>query len=411
MRRISVNVRALSAYVFVLILCYLAGTYVAPFYFYLYVFMIVLPLYCLVQVVVSKSTLQCVQTVDADSPVKGDLLHYQVWVTGRPFLTTEAILHFRPVHSRLPYRIPDIRVALTGSRLVEESIDVRLRHRGTYTIGLEEIKIVDPLGWLSLRKEESHRTFIVRPRILPLVPPIAETRVHALSESGANGVEQDLTMLEGLSGYREGEPVKHIAWKKYFTTGAPYLKQFGGSSEPAVTVYLDLRFPSGLREDDYEVRQTTEDCSIEMAISLVKSYLDRGIRVGVRSVGESLYSFVGSGPADFERFYSDTDILCFAPTAPSPARLYESDRSDGIAGGSVLFVTHLADEELFETASERCRNGDRTGVFLNLTAMGHEQRELADSYGRMLRSIETGMYFSAHEETLVEDLRTWKGKP
>lgn len=407
MKRVSINLRAVGAYLFVLILVYLAGVYVGRFYYFLYVFMFVLPLYSIAQVVLSVATLDAIQAIDEENPSKGDTLHYRVWITGKPLLTTNVVLRFKPVHSRLPFRIPEMRVALTGRRLVEESFDINLKHRGNYDVGVESIEITDPLGWLSLRKAGSYRSFFVHPRVLCLSPPVSETRVHAQSESGTNGIEQDLTLFEGLIDYREGNPIKYIAWKKYLTTGAPYLKQFGGSSEPAVTIYLDLRQAPGFPLDD-EHQLSAEDCSIEIVISLVRAYLSRGIRVRVRGVGDRLYEFSGDSQGDFARFFHESDGLCFTPGAAPPTRLFESDRSEGAIEGTVLFVTHIVDERTFETAAERGLAGDRTGVFFNSTASNEAERDRAASYGRAVRSTGAGVYFTAEERTLVDDLRRWE---
>ncbi len=407
MGRVSVNFKVLCAYLFVLVLVYLAGTYVAHAYFVIYVFMLILPIYSILQVVLSAMSLECIQAFETDNPSKGDVIHYRVWVSGKPFLTTEVNIQFRPVHNRLPYRIPELHLALTGKRLVERAFDIHLRHRGSYTLGIEVIRISDALGWLTLTKLGTSRTFYVHPRILTLKPPAAETRVHALSESGVNGVEEDLTMFEGLAGYREGEPIKHVAWKKYLTTGTPYLKRFGGSSEPAVMLYLDLRMPVGFPPQS-EAVPTTEDCSIEMAISLVKGYLDRGNRVTVRAATRWIYTFVGTHGEDFARFFEETDDLVFSPGAPSPARLYESDRSESPMEGSVLFVTHIIDDHLFEVVSERNRASGRTGVFLNTTALNETEKERAASYGQLVRSSAGGIFRSAHSASLKEDLVRWE---
>lgn len=407
MRRVSVNLKALGAYLFVLILVYLAGVYVGRFYFFLYVFMVVLPVYSLLQVVLSALTLEAIQAIDGEEPSKGDTIRYKVWITGKPLLTTDVTLHFMPVHSRSLIRVRELRVALTGRRFVEETFEIRIRHRGTYWVGIESMVITDPLGWLSVKKRSSYQTFLVHPRVFRIAPPLAETRAHAISESGTNGVEQDLTLFEGLAGYREGDPIRYIAWKKYLTTGAPYLKRFGGSSEPAIGIYLDLRPLLGFPEND-ETVLSTEDCSIEMAISLVKGYLERGIRVTVRAFGRKLYSYMGIAPGDFLRFFQETDELSFAADAPSPVRLYESDLSEGLVEGSILFVTHCLDERIFETVSERGLTGNRTGVLLNLTSLNEVEKERAAAYGRRVRATGAGVYYSAHEATLKDDLRSWE---
>lgn len=407
MRRVSVNLPALCAYVFVLILTYLAGTYVAHFYFFIYVFMLVLGLYSILQVVLSAATLECIQSVDAEHPAKGDTVHFRVWLAGKPLFTTEITVRFAHPHTRLSRRLPELHASLAGRRFEERTFDIPLRHRGSYSVGIESIRISDALGWFALYKTGTTQSFLVHPRIFPLDPPSAETRVHALSDSGAAGPAQDLTMFEGLAGYREGDPIRYVAWKKYLSTGTPYLKRFGGSSEPAVVLYLDLRLPPGFPAES-DVVPTVEDCSIEMAISLVKGYLDRGVAVTVRAAGGGLYTFAGRGPADFARFFEETDGLRLCEGAPSPARMYDADRSDATVEASILFITHIVEERLFEIVSERGRTGEQTGIYLNLTGLNPGERDRAASYGQAVRSSGAGLCFTADADTIENDITQWR---
>ena len=61
MRRVSVKVRAALLYLFSGTLVYLAGVYVNPLYYYLYIFLSLLPVFSALQVALTVITLRCTQ--------------------------------------------------------------------------------------------------------------------------------------------------------------------------------------------------------------------------------------------------------------------------------------------------------------------------------------------------------------
>ncbi|HUZ18517.1 MAG TPA: DUF58 domain-containing protein, partial [Spirochaetia bacterium] len=337
---VSVNVRAALLYLFVLVLVYLAGIYINPLYYYLYIFMMLFPIFSALQVVFALVSLRCTQAFDTDRPVKGGTVGYHLRVRGSRFFATGGVhIRFAPIHPRLPERIPDITLTFSGGSSIEEFYSIRCRYRGSYTIGIESLEIRDVLGWLTVRKVSARKTFYVYPRIAKIsTPPAGRVgAVSSLSTNGAGG-ERDYAMIEGLDTYREGSSIKDIAWKKYLTTGVPFLKHFGHSAEPNISIYIDLRQRGFESHRELE----TEDCSIEAAVALVKGFLDQGVPVTVDARGEVGYRFEGSDPAAFAAFYRTTPDLMFHPDAVSPLELIASKTRGSETAGPILILTHLA---------------------------------------------------------------------
>lgn len=401
---VSVNLRAALLYLFVGILVYLAGIYVNTLYYYLYIFLSLFPIFSLVHVGLALSSLRSYQYFDTDQPVKGSTIGYHLRIRGsRLFATGGVRIRFSPIHPRLPDRIPDIALTFNGRNMIEEFYTIRCRYRGTYTIGIESIQISDVLGWLTVRKRGSVRSFHVYPRITTIESPPAGRSYSSLSSpDGSSFGEQDFAMLEGLEGYREGATVKHIAWKKYLTTGVPFLKRFGRSSEVGVTLYIDLRRKGIDSERELEI----EDCSIEAAVAVVKALLDERVPVTVSARGEVGYHFEGSEPSSFAEFYRTTPDLMFHSDGVSPLQLLSMEGREPGIDRPVLILTHIADPALLELANGR--NRADVAIVVNLVGMNERERRRVVAYRDSMHAEGGNLFLIEHAESLQEDARRWQ---
>ena len=345
--RFSIRLRALGVYLFALAVAYLAAAYLGSFFVALFIVLFLLPVVSLVFLFVSYSGIRCHQHFNSDRPVKGQAVRYTCTIENdSPLPIPHCRVVFKPLHPELDVTFEPFVVYLPGHSVVERSFDTILPYRGIYTMGLEVVELSDLLQLFTIRPRTSHRTFYVYPRILPLkqFAPGSEERAGT-AEHGERGGMPDYSLFNQLREYRQGEPIRHMAWKKFAATGKPVIKEFESTAEPAVCIYLDSRAPR-------ENRLAVEDVSVEIVVALVYHFLRRNIPVSVRSAGEQLFSFNGFSASQFDGFYRSTFDLNFSRTF-SPVRLYRSDVDDGaIDTRSVLFVTHAADPELFALAEE-----------------------------------------------------------
>lgn len=405
MRLVSVKIRAALLYLFTGMLVYLAGVYVDPLCYYLYLFLALFPLVSILQVALTLASLHCSQEFDTDQPVKGGTVGYRLSIRGSRFLATGSVhIRFAPIHPRLPDRIPDITLTMSGRGSVEELYTIRCLYRGTYSVGIESLEIRDVLGWLTVRKPADFRTFHVYPRVTKLDPPPLGEQGRAASGAGAGSGERDPAMFEGLEAYREGFSVRHIAWKKFLATGVPFLKHFGRRSESGIRICIDLR-DQGI-EGGRELE--TEDCSIETAVSLVKGFLDWGVPVTVRAHGERSYRFHANGPSSFAEFYRSTHNLLFASNAPSPLELLSMQDSDAEAFGATVIITHVSDPEILDLiGSDR---GGGIAVLLNLCGLGGDARRGVSAYRDAMLDDGGRLFLVESGDTLPEDSMRWQSR-
>lgn len=392
----SVRVRAALLYLFILSLAYLAGVYVGRIYYFAYLALLLVPFLSTVQLLIALAGLRYHQEFDTEHPVKGESIGYRLTIANESFIATGPIdVAFKSIHRDLA-GIKAATFRFTGSGSDERTYTIQCPYRGIYTVGLESLRLRDSLGWLAVRRPVYHRTFYVYPRIVDLAPAFAGSARLGLTTRSESGTERDTSLFEGLAAYRAGTPLRHIAWKKFVATGSPYLKDYGRSAQPGITLYLDLR-----REGPPSRRVLeSEDCSIEITVALVKYFLEAHVPLRVKAMGMDLYTFEASDPDSFERFYRHTINLLFQRSV-SPVDIYLADRNAAAAGAS-LFVTHRLDSELFDLAA-RSRPGS-IGLIVNEHSMSDEERDRLDGAYKTMRENGADIFVVRGPNTIREDL-------
>lgn len=399
MKSILVRLSAALTYLFITTLVYLAGVYVSHVFYFLYLFLIFLPLLSLLQTAVTLVRLRYLQDFDTEHPVKGQSIGYRLTLANESLLSTCIVkVRFKAVHPDLTESLENLSVVFAPRSTVEKHYHISCPYRGIYTVGLESLAARDLLGWIEVGRPVFHRTFYVYPRIVELEPRFAGGRAYGLTRATRAGREDDFALIEDLTDYRNGLPVRHLAWKKYYTTGVPYLKEFAKSSEPGITLYLDLR-----RETAPEPAElAAEDCSVEIAVALVKYFLENGVAISVKAMGLALYTFKGTKAEDFQEFYQHTINLIFQRN-PSPVSLFYADRKRSGIDGAVLFVTHLPDPELL--ALIEVGEEESVAAVFNMSSMSPESKVKLQSFKGSLGDAGHRLSLVRNPETIREDLR------
>lgn len=404
MRVVSVDLRAVGIYLFAGMLVYLAGVYVEQLYYYLYIFLCLLPLLSGVQVLIALASLRCYQSFDTEQPVKGGTIGYRLRILGSPFFLPGGVrVRFAPIHPRLPDRIPDITLAFGGRGVIDEYYTIRCRYRGSYTVGIEYLEVRDVLGWLTLRKAATSRTFHVYPRVTDIPPLPTIDGSEAPSIVGGRGAgEPDPAMFEGLEGYREGASVRYVAWKKFLATGVPFLRQFGRSAQHGIRICIDLREGNG----DAASELAVEDCSIETAVAVVKSLLDEHVPVTVTARGERDFVFRGSDASSFIDFYRATQDLLFHGSAPSPLELLGGGSEASAEERRTIILTHRADPAILTLAT--ASSGREVGIVVNLTGLGARARARIAAFEESIREEGGTLFLVENADSLAEDAERWR---
>lgn len=386
MRRLSVRLPAALLYLFIAVLTYLAGIYVAHLYYFVYVLMMLLPILSVVQMAVTFPALDIDERLDIESPTRGATVRYRITITNRSIFPSGRVrITFAPVHPEMAGYLPEITLSLPGHGRTARELPVLLPYRGHYSVGIDSVVMEDLFGWLVASRRVRGRSFAVYPRRLAIdFAPVLHHETGGAAASSARK-EGDLSLFEGLSPYRSGFPAKQIAWKKFLSTGTPFLKDYGASQRPGVTIYLDMR----RLEPATSALLEAEDSSIEIALALYRSFLALRQPSTMRIASADPSAFSASGPEGFRELYGATVALRFEG-ALSPVALYESDRAAGGAATGVVFVSHLFDEEMLTLVG--ASNRGKAAAVINVAAMSPADRStierrfgyLGNGEGRLL---------------------------
>lgn len=373
----TLRLRACGVYLFAGAVSYLAAAYLGTFFAVFATLFILLPLVSLLLLLIAAAGLRYSQHFSNEQPVKGQELQYRCIIengSAMPLPRVRALFRaIRPTADEEGRGGPagagrgqSLFTYLPGHQFVEREQTVQLPYRGIYTVGLDRIELGDTLQLFTVRPRVKVREFRVYPRILPLgsFQPGSERRLGT-SEVGALGTLPDYSLFNQLREYRPGESVRHLAWKKFASTGVPVVKDYDSTSEPAVSIYVDLR-PVPPAAPDVLL---TEDVTVEALVALVNHFLQRNLPVTVRAASRAPYEFSGDHSSDFARFYESTFELLFV-SGISAARLYETHLETGMNTevNSMFFITHLLDPELLLLLEEQRAGNFQVTLIHNQTA-------------------------------------------
>jgi uncharacterized protein (DUF58 family) len=399
---LSLRAGRIGLYLLALLVVYLAGSYVAPFFLYLFFVLLTLPFLSLSYLLLTFLRLKYYQDFSTEHPMKGETVVYRLILANETFLPLHYLtVGFKTIHPFMEAVLPRfVTYIRTGDRL-EKVYEINCPFRGIYTVGLESLAAEDPLHFLVLRRRVWYRTFYVYPRILALRNfSTGMERSERLTQGASTGSVPDFALFSQLRTYRSGESLHHLAWKKFASTGSPYVKVYDTSAEPGVTIYFDLRptEASGLKALE------TEDVSVEILVALVKYYLDQGIPAAVRAPGRTVYSFRGANPAGFQRFYLSTMELLFQPTI-SAAAFYRLDKqTGGYESSSAIIISHLLDPEIFSTVEVSLAADTPVALILNRSGYAQAERKAVVPYLYSLSERGANIRFVDGPEDIVESL-------
>jgi uncharacterized protein (DUF58 family) len=340
-----VNVRLLAIYAFTLVIMYLAGAYFGNILHILFVFFCILPVFSFIALLIWSAGVSVKQEFSTHMPVKGDAFSYELIIFNKSFLPIPSVkVNFKTVSPSLEVEMPSYTVGVEPGRIIKKLFRIRCPYRGVYEIGAVSLEIHDFFQLFSIRKKTQPGKFIVYPRIIELdefseIGSVAE----GTARNASVGLLPDPTLFQQLKEYRDGDPIRHIYWKKYASIGRPVLKEYDHTRSAGVRIYFDTR-KNNLRKIN-ELEQ--EDVSVEILVALVKFLLDRSIHTSVVAPGWQSGEISSQEKGVFDDFYKATINLRFTDTV-SPVSPYYEDRSAGnLESQIVLFITHLIDPAIF----------------------------------------------------------------
>jgi uncharacterized protein (DUF58 family) len=392
----------IGLYSLALFLVYLAGSYVAPFFLFLFVVLLTLPILSLLYLLLTFFPLKYYQDFSTEHPMKGESVIYRLSLANETLLPLHYLtVEFKTIHPFMEEVLPPFTTYIRARNRIENVYEIHCPFRGIYTVGLESLAAEDPLHFFVFRRRVWYRTFYVYPRVLPLRSfSTGMERSERLAQGSSTGAVPDYALFSRLRSYRHGESLRHAAWKKFASTGTPFLKEYDTSAEPGVTIYFDLRQTglTGLRALE------TEDVSVDILVALVKYYLDQRVPVTVRAPGRSVYNFQGNSQSSFQAFYLSTMELIFQPTI-SPGALYHLDKqSGGFESTSALIISHIFDPEVFSTVDESLIGDTPVALVMNRSGYSQQECKTILPYLHSLSERGANIRFIDGPEDIVEGL-------
>ena len=361
---VRINTRFLGHYLFFSAILYLARSYLGGPFVFLFYTLSLTPILSIMYLITAHLFVRYHQYFENEHPVKGEDVRYRLIVaTESPLAIPRIKLKFKEIHPHVQKVTKDLTFFMPGNHVLTKNYVIRCPYRGIYTIGLESIIYKDFLGIFELERSIWHRTFYVYPRILPLKSiPMPYTSSVADRQSMLQDILKDTTLFNTIRNYRRNESLRHVYWKKFASTGKPYIREYSTSVEQSVSIFIDMRNGNLTGID----KLTAEDTTIEIMIALLNYFLEQGVSLQI-NIGSQQEINVTS-KRDFDRIYRETINLSFTSME---GIAHHCPQSYNLQWNIV--VTHILDELLLDI-SEQSQYGVITPIVL-FNLAGSKNRE------------------------------------
>ncbi|MCX7655309.1 MAG: hypothetical protein N2Z76_02160 [Treponemataceae bacterium] len=219
------------------------------------------------------------QDFSTDHPVRGEPVHYSLVIHNEGIFPTPLIRY------EFSYAGPGLETffyeGMQGCIVLPHEIrktefTFYCHYRGVYSVGIRRLIFRDILGIIELSYIAEPRVFYVYPEIHRL-PSSIDTLFSSSGEQSVlyGGLKEEVGVFENLTPLRSGEGDRHIAWKRFASTGIPCRYQYGKAAGRFLRIVLDLRpLP---QEISSEERLLAEDGAISFVFSLLHYMMQRGI--------------------------------------------------------------------------------------------------------------------------------------
>lgn len=367
---IKIRFRFFGYFLFSTVIFFLARSYIGGFFVFIFYLFLFAPIISILHLIIALSFVRYYQLFENEHPVKGEDVKYRLILADESILPIPRMrIHFKRIHPYLETITEDITLFLSGEQRIEKDYTIRCPYRGIYTIGLERIAYEDFLGILEISRKIWYRTFYVYPRILQL-ESMPHTFRHSIAErqSMTSDIIEDTTLFAELRDYRRNESLRHVYWKKFASTGRPYIKEYSISTEPAVSIFLDMR-KGQLSGIDALI---AEDVSVEIMIALVNHFIKEGIRLKLFIYGNENLAI--ENQSDFNMLYRKTITMIF--------KEYSYFNYFDIGFSGTIIITHILDS-LLTDITEHSRHGKASPLILFNLAGAEKMEETEHQIRRM----------------------------
>lgn len=293
-----------------------------------FVISIFLPVYSVISIIylaISWNIFAYHQTFSTDHPQKGERIQFKIKLANDGKIPlTSGTCKYTVLGKESYINLPTGCLPGTKQFIVYET-EISCPYRGTYTAGIELIKLSTPLGIIQTEIKLLPHVFYVFPEICNLDSSIEEYAVLSGSTiQGENRGGTDPSIFEYTIPLKEEIPGIRIAWKRWASTGIPSAIVSGRAKSKGLTVILDLYSCDVLMEE----KLAAEDLIISAFFSVIKYLVNHEIPVQL-VVGSSSIKSIDSDEEWQTLFDHSTGILFNDSCFPSIA--FEEN------GGAILF--------------------------------------------------------------------------
>lgn len=224
---------------------------------------------------------------------------------------------------------------------------INCQRRGLYSLGTVDIIASDPLGLITLNRVSGEtQKLLVFPETLLL--PFFEPETFIGTDYGMGQLLRSETSstIGQVREYTSGDTLNHIHWPSTAHIGTLMVKVFENDQmryqSQNVWLVLNMR-----REDHVFTREeSTEDCAVTIASSLLNKYLDAGKETGLLMAGDRRYVFT-PGTDDEFRYRADEALARIRAAGKESVSHLTSEEMDRFSRDSVvIIITPFIEEDL-----------------------------------------------------------------
>jgi uncharacterized protein (DUF58 family) len=287
------------------------------------------------------------------------------------------------LHDSLP-------VELAAHRVFQEVVTLGPRERREFTYTLESYKRgyyrIGPLliytGDLLGLAEEHHRqgpadSLIIYPHIIPLTSVSLPSHSPLGTLRHTQPIFEDPTRVTGKRDYVSGDSLRRVDWKSTAITGRLQVKQF----EPSIA--LETVIVLNLNAAEYEARSRYDASELAVVIAASLANWVAGKKQAVGMVVNGTDPLSGDRrPAPLparkgrQHLMRLLDVLARIKLAEDAGPLPEVLRRESVRlpwGTTLVIVTGMADEALFDALFQARRGGLDAVLILTSAAAGFEE--------------------------------------
>ncbi len=360
----QINVRLIGVYIFCLSLTFLAGIYFGSQLLFIFIFLFLVPLVLGAATVIPFRSIIVRQQWSASRPVRGENVDVKLFVVNSSRLAMHALhVEFESDMTDSDGSLSPADLTLLGGASHSVTLKLVFPYRGAYRLGVRSIGAADPLGFLKLDRKIGTRPYLVYPQVheLQTFSTVVPDVLGGYAASSAQDTGDGGNFVQ-LREYRDGESVRHIFWRKFASTGKPFLREYEHERKNGVVVYLDTTPASKETVDPRE----QQDTSIEIFLSIVKYLVDHGIPPLLRASGNPELEVTKEGPEGFDTLIKASIGAAFSSRSDISTLINEDSLAGVLDRKIVVAITHRLEPGIRNSIE----NGVLSGFKLILNTAG-----------------------------------------